>query len=282
MKKIVFVTLMLADDMLKRHYPVDGNSFIEYPGELYYAINSVLARTMKKDDEIKVVLLETRAGDKAGTKNAQLFMDELNEINTSNSIGAKITYEIIPSDFLVSKKGLNEIYLKLIKNLEPDQMCSVAWLFPSQERCAFSLSLIKFASSVLGYDVILHFRASLPIMTERTSTRANRVFCFTYSFKPFVRNNAAVNTPMVRSSSHKGAFCSTRARTSGAMYNCVKLSSTSNNAVNTQNSITRFLLFQAILIIHPTFWRVLYLGFSFTFIFASPRECTLSYKIVPG
>ena len=120
MKKIVFVTLMLADDMLKRHYPVDGNSFIEYPGELYYAINSVLARTMKKDDEIKVVLLETRAGDKAGTKNAQLFMDELNEINTSNSIGAKITYEIIPSDFLVSKKGLNEIYLKLIKNLEPD------------------------------------------------------------------------------------------------------------------------------------------------------------------
>ena len=95
MKKIVFVTLMMADDMKKRYYPVDGNSFIEYPGELYYAINSVLARTMKKDDEIKVVLLETRAGDKAGTKNAQLFMDELNEINTSNSIGAKITYEII-------------------------------------------------------------------------------------------------------------------------------------------------------------------------------------------
>ena len=28
MKKIVFVTLMMADDMHKRHYPVDGNSFI--------------------------------------------------------------------------------------------------------------------------------------------------------------------------------------------------------------------------------------------------------------
>ena len=27
MKKIVFVTLMMADDMHKRHYPVDGNSF---------------------------------------------------------------------------------------------------------------------------------------------------------------------------------------------------------------------------------------------------------------
>ena len=145
MKKIVFVTLMLADDMLKRHYPVDGNSFIEYPGELYYAINSVLARTMKKDDEIKVVLLETRAGDKAGTKNAQLFMDELNEINTSNSIGAKITYEIIPSDFLVSKKGLNEIYLKLIKNLEPDIEVSADITFGPK-----SLPLLIFTAMQFG------------------------------------------------------------------------------------------------------------------------------------
>ena len=78
MKKTVFVTLMMADDMHKRHYPVDGNSFIEYPGEVYYAINAVLAKTIKSDDDIKVVLLETKGGDKAGTKNAQLFMNELN------------------------------------------------------------------------------------------------------------------------------------------------------------------------------------------------------------
>ena len=145
MKKIVFVTLMMADDMHKRHFPVDGNSFIEYPGELYYAINSVLARTMKKDDEIKVVLLETRAGDKAGTKNAQLFMDELNEINTSNSIGAKITYEVIPSDFLVSKKGLNEIYLKLIKNLETDIELSADITFGPK-----SLPLLIFTAMQFG------------------------------------------------------------------------------------------------------------------------------------
>ena len=125
--------------------PVDGNSFIEYPGELYYAINSVLARTMKKDDEIKVVLLETRAGDKAGTKNAQLFMNELNEINTSNSIGAKITYEIIPSDFLASKKGLNEIYLKLIKNLEPDIEVSADITFGPK-----SLPLLIFTAMQFG------------------------------------------------------------------------------------------------------------------------------------
>ena len=42
MTKIVFVTLMMADDMHRRHFPVDGDSLIEYPGETYYAINSVL------------------------------------------------------------------------------------------------------------------------------------------------------------------------------------------------------------------------------------------------
>ena len=46
MKKIVFVTLMMADDMHKRHYPVDGNSFIEYSGEVYYAINASLEATI--------------------------------------------------------------------------------------------------------------------------------------------------------------------------------------------------------------------------------------------
>jgi len=118
MKKIVFVSLMMADAMNKRKYPVEGNTFIEYSGEVYYAINAVLAKTMKADDDIKIILLETKAGDKAGTKNAQLFMNELNAINDENKIGAKISYEIIPSDFITSRSKFNDLYLKLIKNFE--------------------------------------------------------------------------------------------------------------------------------------------------------------------
>ena len=34
MKKIVLVPLKMSDDMKKRHYPVDGNSFIEYENEI--------------------------------------------------------------------------------------------------------------------------------------------------------------------------------------------------------------------------------------------------------
>lgn len=117
MKKIVFVTLMMADDMHKRHFPVDGNSFIEYPGETYYAINSVLAQTMKSEDEIKVVLIQTKGGDNAGAKNIQIFMDELESLNTC---GASITYEVIASQFVENKNKFKNLYTHLIKTFEKE------------------------------------------------------------------------------------------------------------------------------------------------------------------
>lgn len=142
MKKTVFVTLMMADDMRKRHYPVDGNSFIEYDGEVFYAINAVLAKTMKREDDIKVILLETKAGDKAGNKNAQLFMDELNGLN---SCGASITYQVIPSDFIESKEKFKELYKKLIKTLEKDSELYADITFGPK-----SLPLMIFAAMQFG------------------------------------------------------------------------------------------------------------------------------------
>ena len=106
---------MMADNMKKRHFPVDGNSLIEYPGETYYAINSVLAQTLKKEDIVKVILLETNAGDKAGEKNAGYFKNELEEIN--KKCGAQISYEIITSDFANDKSKYKTLYKKLVKNL---------------------------------------------------------------------------------------------------------------------------------------------------------------------
>ena len=142
MKKIVFVSLMMADDMHKRHYPVDGNSFIEYPGETYYAINSVLAKTISADDKIKVILIQTKGGDNAGSKNASLFMDELDALNTC---GASIKYEIIPSSFVETKEKFKDLYKNLIKNLEDDCELSADVTFGPK-----SLPLMIFAAIQFG------------------------------------------------------------------------------------------------------------------------------------
>ena len=117
MKKIVFATLRMADDMKKKHYPVDGNSFIEYEGEVYYAINAVLAKTMKSNDEIKVVLIQTEGGDQAGEKNACLYKNELNSLNVC---GASITYVDIKSPFTENEEKFKKLYLDLIRTLEQD------------------------------------------------------------------------------------------------------------------------------------------------------------------
>ena len=113
MDKVIFVTLMMADKMEKRHFPVENDSLTEYSGETYYAINSVLSNSIEKGDNIKVVLLETNAGAHAGKKNAQLFIDELNGFNTA---GANISYEIITSEFINDKAKYKELYKKLVNN----------------------------------------------------------------------------------------------------------------------------------------------------------------------
>ena len=113
MDKVIFVTLMMADKMEKRHFPVEKDSLTEYSGETYYAINAVLSNSIEKGDNIKVVLLETNAGAQAGKKNAQLFIDELNSFNTA---GANISYEIITSEFINDKAKYKELYKKLVSN----------------------------------------------------------------------------------------------------------------------------------------------------------------------
>lgn len=143
MKKIIFVSLMMANAMKKRKYPVDGNCFIEYESEVYYAINAILAKSIKSDDIIKVILLETKAGDESGSENAKIFIDELNEIN--NHINAKIEYEIIPSDFITSKNKFNELYLKLIKNFSYE-----AELYADITFGPKSLSLLIFSALQFG------------------------------------------------------------------------------------------------------------------------------------
>lgn len=142
MKKTVFVSLMMADNMQKRHYPVDGNSFIEYPGSVYYAINAVLAQTISAEDEIKVVLIQTKGGDDAGSKNATLFMDELNALNTC---GASIKYEVIPSNFVETKEKFKDLYKNLIKNLENESELYADVTFGPK-----SLPLMIFAAMQFG------------------------------------------------------------------------------------------------------------------------------------
>lgn len=190
MKKIVFVSLMMADAMNKRTYPVDGNVFIEYDKDVYYAINGVLAKTLKEKDDVKVVLLETKAGDKAGTKNAQLFMEELNQINEINKIGANISYEIIPSDFITSKNKYNELFLKLIKTLENEAEIYADITFGPKSLPLLIFSAIQFGEKFFDCSIgnVIYLKAEFKnnVLVEGT-----QLVC---DYTPMYLLNSMINT----------------------------------------------------------------------------------------
>ena len=111
MKKIVFCNIMMRERLDRFCYKVSGNSTIEYDGEVIFPINGVLARTLKKGDEVKIVLLKKDdIGGNSG-KNVGEYMSELDRIN--GWIGAKIEYKILSSPHDESR----EVQEKLLKDM---------------------------------------------------------------------------------------------------------------------------------------------------------------------
>jgi len=113
MKKIIFSNLPMKKQLNSFHYGVDGNSTIEFDGSVIFPINSVLARVLRKNDDVKVVLLKKNDVEGNSDINAGEYMKELNGIN--RNIGAKIEYKIIDTPF-EETKDTHEFLLKAIVN----------------------------------------------------------------------------------------------------------------------------------------------------------------------
>ena len=116
MKKIIFSNLPMKKELHKFKYRVDGNSTIEFDGEVIFPVNSVLARTLKKGDKVKVVLLSKVDIEGNSAINAGIFQKELNNIN--RGIGADIEYITIATPF-EETRGVHETLLRdMVSKLE--------------------------------------------------------------------------------------------------------------------------------------------------------------------
>ena len=142
MKKIVFATLPLKGGLEKRRYPVDGNALIECDEPIYFAVNPAVARNLKADDEVKIILLETKGGENAGMENAKIFIDELNHFNKA---GAKISKEILPNPFDLSKTNFQFMFKTLIKELENDAEIYADVTYGPKPLSFLLLTVIQFA-----------------------------------------------------------------------------------------------------------------------------------------
>jgi len=116
MKVIIITVPMQQPDRVKSvQYPVDGNKAIEYEKPVRCPVNGVLAKTMKKDEQVRVIYIMTRGENSECEQNRKIFTEELEKIN--GEIGAVLSYDTVEIDFLPTKQTYNKLLTDLTEKI---------------------------------------------------------------------------------------------------------------------------------------------------------------------
>ncbi|WP_461246802.1 TM1812 family CRISPR-associated protein [Treponema sp. R6D11] len=108
---IITVPMKQPHEVEALQYPVDGNKAIEYEKPVRCPIHGVLAKTLEKNEKVKVIYILTTGETSECEQNKKAYIEELEKIN--KEIGAILSYDSIEIDF----EPTNKTYNKLITDL---------------------------------------------------------------------------------------------------------------------------------------------------------------------
>ena len=154
MKKIVFVDIPMKEVTFDHDavcYAGTGNAGCGYPGKVIFPINAVLAEKLKAGDDLKVVLLKTVSKRGNAGINAGLFQQELDGINVS--IGAKISYETIDSEFVETKQNHEKRLRAMLSKIEEGAQLFVDITFGPKPLPMVMMCVMNFAEKFFDADV---------------------------------------------------------------------------------------------------------------------------------
>ena len=114
---IITVPMRPPDEVEAVLYPVEGNKAIEYDEPVHCPINGILAKTLKKGEQVKVIYILTTGENSEWEQNKNTFIEELENIN--KEIGAVFSYDTIEIDFEPTKKTYNKLITDLAEKI-PD------------------------------------------------------------------------------------------------------------------------------------------------------------------
>ena len=118
MKIVIITAPMMQPERIKAiQYPVDGNKSIEYENPVRSPINGILAKTLKKDDEVKIIYIMTTGKNSNCEQNKTAFINELENIN--KDIGAVFSYDTVVIPFEATKQTYNKLITDLTEKI-PD------------------------------------------------------------------------------------------------------------------------------------------------------------------
>ena len=114
---IITVPLKPTKEVEAVKYPVDRNKAIEYDKPVRCPINGILAKTLKKGEEVKIIYILTIGENSEWMQNKSAYIEELENIN--KEIGAIFSYDTIEIDFEPTKKTYNKLITDLAEKI-PD------------------------------------------------------------------------------------------------------------------------------------------------------------------
>ena len=148
--KIVFADISMKDELKAVCYKGTGNANCEYPNPVVYPINAVLAEKLSADDEVKVVLIQTKGDEKQVQINTQIFKDELDSIN--KEIGAKILYEPICAEYNEAKDNHEKRIMSILAQLKGSHEAELYGDITFGPRTVPMIMLCAFAFAEKFYD----------------------------------------------------------------------------------------------------------------------------------
>jgi len=147
----VFTTISVDPNIKSIHYKAyDSDRYLEYEGEVKNPVNAVLAKVLKKDDKVKIILLADDSKDVE--KYIQDYKDELAEIN--KSIHAQIVYgdpviEVFQENKLVQEKR----FRKCIDQIEEGTQIICDITYGQKPMPILQLCVLSFAEKYFNADI---------------------------------------------------------------------------------------------------------------------------------
>jgi len=99
-------------------YPVDGNEALKYEKPVRCPINAILARTLKKGEELRVIHIMAVGENSYCEENKNIFIKELEGINSE--IGAVLSYDTVEMEIKPVKRTFNKLITDLTEKIPKD------------------------------------------------------------------------------------------------------------------------------------------------------------------
>ena len=160
MKKTIICGIPMKKVVDQVVYRSDDKSIPSADRAVRYPVNAFLEETLKPSDELKIILLVKQDPHGSNEHNIGLFKEEL--ANANASIGAKVSYSVIDTDFSQSKSVHEHLMGRLVDEFDIGAHVIVDTTYGPKDLPIVIFTSLNFAEKFLKCEIdnIIYGQAS--------------------------------------------------------------------------------------------------------------------------